>query len=95
MNNILKQNTLTAIVFKVQLINLKPPSSYCSAMEWATGLQLYYFIADPKVGEQHILRKYSKCNIFQVTTDLLNSKNLKVAIAQLWNKLQICNLTML
>ena len=27
---------------------------YYSAMQWATGLKLYYVIADPKVGEQHI-----------------------------------------
>ena len=31
---------------------------------------------------------------FQVTTDLLNSENLKVAIAQLCNDLQACNVTM-
>ena len=28
-------------------------------------------------------QKYSKCNSFEVTTDLLNSENLKVPIAQL------------
>ena len=32
---------------------------------------------------------------FQVTTDLLNSDNLKVAITQLWNDLKFCNFTML
>ena len=32
-----------------------------------TGLQFHYVIADPKVGEQHIQTKYSKCNSFQVT----------------------------
>ena len=52
-------------------------------MQWATGLQFYYVIADSKVGEQNIWRKYPTCNSFQVTTDLLNSENLKVAIAQL------------
>ena len=26
----------------------KPQSSYCSAMQSATGLQLYYVIGDPK-----------------------------------------------
>ena len=36
-----------------------------------------------------------KCNSFQVTTDLLNSDNLKVAIALLCNELQIYNFTML
>ena len=39
-------------------------------------------IADPKVDEQHTETKYSKCNSFQVTTDLLNSENLEVAIAR-------------
>ena len=55
----------------------------------------HYVIADPKVGEQHILTKYSKCNIFQVTIDLLNSQYLKIAIAQLCHKLQVCNFTIL
>ena len=40
-------------------------------------------------------KKYSKCKCFQFTTDLLNSENLKIAIAQLCNALQVCNLTML
>ena len=46
-------------------------------------------IAYPKVGEQHIYRKYSKCNSFQVTTDLLNSENLRIAITQLCHELQL------
>ena len=46
-------------------------------------------IGDPKVGEQHIQTKYSKFNSFQVTTDLLNSENLKIAIAQLCHELQV------
>ena len=32
---------------------------------------------------------------FEVTTDLLNSENLKVAIAQLYKELQVCDFTML
>ena len=56
---------------------------------------IHYVIADPKVDEQHMKTKYSKCNSFQVTTDLLNSENLKIAIAQLCNELQVCNFTML
>ena len=32
---------------------------------------------------------------FQVTTDLLNSQYLKIAIAQLCHELQVCNFTML
>ena len=58
-------------------------------MQWATGLKFYYVIADPKVGEQHIYTKFSKCNSFQVTTDLLNSENLKIAITQLCNELHV------
>ena len=38
--------------------------------------------------------KQTKCNSFQVETDLL-SENLKVAIAQLCNELQVCNFTIL
>ena len=52
-------------------------------------------IADPNVGEQHIETKYSKCNSVQVTTDLLNSENLRIAITQLCHELHICNFTML
>ena len=48
-----------------------------------TGLQNHYVIADPKVGEQHIYRKYSKSNRFQVTIELLNSENLNIAITHL------------
>ena len=64
-------------------------------MQWATGLKFHYVMADPKVGEQHIKAKYCKCNSFQVTTDLLNSDDLKVAITQLCHELQVCNFTML
>ena len=60
-----------------------------------TGLQFYYVIADPKVGEQHIYRNYFKCNIFQVTTDLLNSENLRISITQLCHELNISNFTMI
>ena len=38
-------------------------------------------------------KKNSKCNSFQVTTNLLKSENVKVAIAQLCNELQVYNLT--
>ena len=38
-------------------------------------------IADPKIGEYHIETKYSKCNSFQVISDLLNSDNVKVTIS--------------
>ena len=52
-------------------------------------------IADPKVNEKHISTKYSKCNSFQATGDLLNSDNLKVAIALLCNELWVSNLIIL
>ena len=44
---------------------------------------MYHLIAKNKVGEQHILGKYSNCNTFLVTIALLNSQNFKVAITQL------------
>ena len=80
---------LCALSFRIQVKVEKEvsESSYCSAMPWATGLQFYDAIADPKVGEWHISTKYSKCNSFQVTNDLLNSENIKVAIAQVYNEL--------
>ena len=64
-------------------------------MQSATDLEFNYVLADPKLGEEHISTKYSKCNSFQVRSDLLNSKNLKVAIAELCNELQVCNLTVI
>ena len=42
-----------------------------------------------KVAKQHILGKYSNCNSFGVTMDLLNSQNFKVAITQLFNVQQV------
>ena len=41
------------------------------------------------------IQKFFKYNSFQVTTDLLNSENLKVAIAQLCYELQVYNFSML
>ena len=64
-------------------------------MPWATGLKFYYVIADPKVADYHIYTKFSKCNSFPITTDLLNSENFKVAITQLCNEPQTWNFTML
>ena len=52
-------------------------------------MKFYYVIADPKIGEQHMETKYSKCNSFQVISDLLNSDNLKVAITQLCHELHV------
>ena len=52
-------------------------------------LSMYHLIEKDKVAEQHILRKYCNCNSFGVTMDLLNSKNVEVAITQLSNALQL------
>ena len=70
---------------------------YFSAIPWATHLHFYYVIANSKVYEKDIYTytKFSKCKGFKVTTDLLNWENLKVAIAQVYNELQVCNFTML
>ena len=32
-------------------VEKEPQSIYYSAMQWATGLELYYVIADPKINE--------------------------------------------
>ena len=42
-----------------------------------------------------IQTKYCECNSFQVTTDLLNTEKLQIAIAELCHDLQVCNFTML
>ena len=55
----------------------------------------HHVVAMEKEAEQHILTKCSKRNTFQVTSDLLNSDNLKIAISQLCNKLKVCNFTVL
>ena len=46
------------------------------------------------VGEWYILTKSCKSNTFHIISDLLNSENPKVAVAQLCNELQVCNFTM-
>ena len=50
---------------------------------------MYHLVAKDKVAEQHIFRKYCNCNSFGVTMDLLNSKNIKVAITKLSNVQQV------
>ena len=53
-----------------------------------------HLIVKNKVAKQHILGKYYNCNSLGVTMDLLNSKNVKVAIVQLSNVQQVQNFTM-
>ena len=56
------------------------------AMELQT---MYHLIVKDKVAEQYILGKYCNCNSFGVTKALLDSKNFKVAITQLYNVQQV------
>ena len=44
-----------------------------------------HLIVKDKVAEQHILGKYSNCNSFGVTMDLLNGHNFKVHKTQ-WSQ---------
>ena len=48
-----------------------------------------HLIVKDKVAEKHILGKYSNCNSLGVTMDLLNSKNVTVAITHLSNVEQV------
>ena len=48
-----------------------------------------HLVVQNKVAEQHILGKYSNYNSFVVTMELLNSKNFKVVITQLYNVQQV------
>ena len=50
---------------------------------------MYHLISKDKIAEQHILGKYCNCNSFGVTKALLNSRNFKVAITQLYNMQQV------
>ena len=56
------------------------------AMESKT---ICHLIVMDKVAEQHILGKYCNCNSLAVTMDLLNCKNIKVAITELSNVQQV------
>ena len=89
MNNIFENISLTLILLKIFDIylchyfatnNKTAITHLWHAIEPHTTCQL---IAKNKVGEQHILGKYSNCNSFGVTMALLNSQNFKVAITQL------------
>ena len=91
MNNIFEKIGLTVKLLKVFdmyffryfATNEKIAITYLLyAMELQT---MYHLIAKDKVAEQHILGKYSNCNSFGVTKALLNSKNFRGAITQLYN----------
>ena len=95
MNNIFENISLTLILLKIFDIyrchyfatNKKVAITHL----WhAIGSQtICHLIVKDKVAEQHILGKYSNCNSFGVTMDLLNSQNFKVAITHLCNVQQV------
>ena len=91
MDNILKKISPSLILLKIFDIyffhyfatNKKIAITHLwHAMEPQT---MYHLIAKDKVAEQHILGKCSNCKSFAVTKALLNGKNFKVAIFQLYN----------
>ena len=95
MNNIFEKICLTLILLKIFDIyfryyfatNMKIAITHLwHAMEPKT---ICHLIVKDKVAEQHILGKYCNCNSLGVTMDLLNSKNVKVAIIQLSNVQQL------
>ena len=95
MNNIFEKNSLTLILLKIFDIYL---CLYFATNKKIAITHLWYAIepqtichlrVKDKVAEHHILGKYSNCNSFGVTTDLLNSQNFKVAITQLCNVQQV------
>ena len=50
---------------------------------------MYHLIAKDKVVEQYIFGKKCNYNSFEIIMDLLNSKNFKVLITQLFNVQQV------
>ena len=95
MNNIFEKNSLTLILLKIfEIYSCRYFASnkeiaithLWHAIEFQT---VCHLIAKDKVAEQIILGKYSNCNSFGVTMDLLNSHNFKVAITQLSNVQQV------
>ena len=95
MNNIFEKICITLILLKIFdiyfchyfAINMKIAITHLwRAMEPKT---ICHLIVKDKVGEQHILGKYCNYNSLGVTMDLLNSKNVKVAITQLSNVQQV------
>ena len=92
--NIFKENTVNTIFLKLQLIYSTVRISRVAIAQLCNDLQVCNFILSltQKYLYNTFKGKKCKCNSFVFTTDLLNSENLKVDIAQLCNQLQVCNL---
>ena len=95
MNNIFEKISLTLIFSKISDIYL---CHYLATNKKIAITHLWHaiepqmichLIVKDKVAEQHILGKYSNCNSFGGTMDLLNTQNFKVAITQLCNVQQV------
>ena len=95
MDNIFKKISLTLILLKIFDIYLchyfatNKKIAITHLWHVIEPQTMYHLIAKDKVAEQHILGKYSNCNSFGVTKALLNNKNFKVAIFQLYNMGQL------
>ena len=94
MNNIFEKINLTAKLLKIFDIYFcylaTNEKTAITHLLYAMELQnMYHLIAKDKIAEQHILGKYSNCKSFGVTKALLNSKNVIVAISQLFNVQQV------
>ena len=91
MNNILEKNSLIFILLKIfdnYLYHYFATNKKIAITQLWHAIEpqtMYHLIAKEKVAEQYIVGKYSNCNSFGVTMDLLNSQNFKVAITQLSN----------
>ena len=85
MNNIFEKISLILILLKIFDIYL---CRYFASNKKIAITHLWH-ATEPQVAEQIILGKYSDCNSFGVTMDLLNSHNFEVAITQLSNVQQV------
>ena len=81
--------------FKTDLLNSEnlqvANTQLCNELQSKTSL-CYSWLQNRWITYETI---YSKCNSFQVISDLFNSYNLKVAFNQLCHELQACNFTLL
>ena len=95
MNNIFEKNSLILIllkIFDIYLCHYFASNKKIAITHLWHAIQpqtMYHLIAKEKVAEQYILKKYSNCNSFGVTMNLLNSHNFKVAITQPSNVQQV------
>ena len=91
MNNIFQKISLTLIlltIFDIYLCHYFATNTKIAITHLWHPIEpqtICHLIVKDKVAGQHVLGKYSNCNSFGVTMDLLNSQNFKVAITQLCN----------